>query len=722
MDLLTNGQQPFMLPSYSPNGGFISGKPVENNASYLSHTIVVEDNAAKMHSLGRAVILNKASVTPADLKSLHVHTTFPVPKQGGLARVVTHCSKGSSSTPSYNESVDIKAHAEHYPRPTPPRLKDFADMLFRLKTANPDSSYFHAAIVDAKSAFQLYHLSYEKFKLMWTTLQVQHGREWVHLLLGNACGTFGDLGAGDTWDVPASVWTELENLASALWEALTYVDDMAIVAAPVLSDLPPRDRQYYPEPRHTLVEPSTPLPLYPAPNIHAHYAIYDAVREARDNLARMFGMESSADTKAKIFFGFLEAVGWHFDLRVDYWTVVPLPKKIDKIAHYLFNVVTPSVTVVPTQHMRTLAGLLCWYSVALPLGRAFVYPLFQCRETLSSGMVRVHPAAQRDLSMWRALIRVAMTNPSILGCPIDLLRSDRTPDFYTVTDASTRTGGGAWLATTPQWIPGAPHAWLTLRWTQRERDLIAERLLPLIKPTIDNDIWNTVYHAYDHYRIQGDHRSQEPPSALTINILEFATVVFLIMVHAPDLRGRVISIGSDNTATLCWLVRNRASCGAADNLLKFLALTCTIYHIRLVVHHVRGIHNQLSDWISRVTNLDNADPHDLFDRVDPATTSSLLRSLQHQLTLPLSDRPDRRAVCRILLSLALTTSTPFSMNNLLRLMLLLRDLPTVPPSLDDRIPMVLDAYQSLPPDMRPTSIPQDMETALALAEEWTTLS
>ena len=92
LDLLTNGQRPFMLPSYTPNGGLLDGKPIENNSAYQTHKIVVEDNAAKMLNLGRAVVLEASAISPADMATLHVHTTFTVPKQGGLARVVTHCS------------------------------------------------------------------------------------------------------------------------------------------------------------------------------------------------------------------------------------------------------------------------------------------------------------------------------------------------------------------------------------------------------------------------------------------------------------------------------------------------------------------------------------------------------------------------------------------------------------------------------------------------------
>jgi hypothetical protein len=208
-----------------------------------------------------------------------------------------------------------------------------------------------------------------------------------------------------------------------------------------------------------------------------------------------------------------------------------------------------------------------------------------------------------------------------------------------------------------------------------------------------------------------------PQQSLTINILEFATVVFLIMSYAPLLRGSVLSIGSDNTATLCWLVRNRASCGAADNLLKLLSLTCTIYNIRLVVHHVKGVDNQLADWISRVAGIEDSDPHESLTRVDFSNATTILRSLQDWTNSEV--KPDRRQVCRTLLSMALTVSEHFSMDELLRSILLLRHLPTYPKPNEERIRIVLDAYQTLVlADNRPASIPSTISAAVEAAKEW----
>ena len=706
MHLLRDGQRAYMVESFQPNGCMRGGKMIVNNALYHSHRHVVEDNAAELRSRFKSVLIREPVMRPSDLSRLHLHTLFAVPKAGALARIVTHMSFGA---PSYNSSVDMERHQKAYPRPTLPMLPDFADMLSRMRRKHPHCGYLHAAVVDARTAFQLYPLSFEKFLLVWTRLQIRRGARWVHLLQGNLCGTFGDAGAGDTWDLIASALQEIHNMVSDLWESLTYVDDMTIVAAPVLSDRVPTNRHYFTTARYGSF---LSVPVDPPFRSGVQYAILDAIIEARENLACLFGPDSSEDRKSKLFCGCLEAVGWYFDLRYTHWYVVPLKGKIEKIAHYLFNVIAPGQTEAPLLDMQVLAGLLCWYSVAMPIGRSFVYTLFQCRRS-TSGRVHIHAAALRDLEFWRALIRVALDDPACLGSPIELLRSDRLPEKFIVTDACTGIGGGAWLSSSPSWIPGSDNRWLVIRWTPAEREAIESRLK--CYETISDEDWLPTVPSFDQYRIRG--HSLVFPS-LNINILEFATAVFAILVLAPLLRGCVVSLGADNTATLCWLVRNRSASGPADALLKLLSLTCVLYHIKLVVHHVKGIDNHLSDWMSRVLGADFADPHSIFITFQMTSDRSPFSQL-------LDDKGgqgrtlDRRSFCRLLLSHALLCTYSWPAAEIIRTLSLLRSYDAVPVMDDGRIPFVLDSFQRLFVEgSHPGVIPPTLDEAVAAARVW----
>ena len=95
--------------------------------------------------------------------------------------------------------------------------------------------------------------------------------------------------------------------------------------------------------------------------------------------------------------------------------------------------------------------------------------------------------------------------------------------------------------------------------------------------------------------------------SLNINVLEFATAVFAMMLWAPMMQGNCVCIGADNTATLCWLVKHKTTNLASDVILKLLALTCAVYNIQLVTEFIPGVRNVLADWLSRVSGGDRWD-------------------------------------------------------------------------------------------------------------------
>ena len=81
---------------------------------------------------------------------------------------------------------------------------------------------------------------------------------------------------------------------------------------------------------------------------------------------------------------------------------------------------------------------------------------------------------------------------------------------------------------------------------------------------------------------------------VSINILEFAAALFALIKWGPLLRDSVISFGTDNTATLSWLLRARAKASAADRLLKTYSMVCMAYGIQLAPSHIPGVDNRLT--------------------------------------------------------------------------------------------------------------------------------
>ena len=711
--LLDAGQQATMLPDFRPNQGRHDGRRIENIPIYHTHRAVIEDNAMKLRREFKSVIIREAALSAADMQRLHINTLFAVPKAGALARVVVDLSSGTTGSPPYNDSIDMEAQSALYPRPPCPQLRDFADMFSQMREKYPNCSYLHAAVVDARAAYQLFHLSFDKFLLVWMRLQIQRGPDWIHILVGNVCGTFGDRSAGDTWGLPANVVTHLVNMASALWKALIYVDDMTIAAAPQVTDRVPDTREYFTSPRYGSVHKvDDSLPFEPA----KQYAILDAVTETREALARLFGPDSTEDRKTKIFIGCAETVGWHFDLRYSHWTVRPLQKKIEKMAHYLFNVVPPNARTAQYDDMKTLTGLLCWYSMAIPIGRSFVYSLYKCPR-IGTSLVRIHQAAHRDLDFWRAIIRVSLDEPGLLACPIDLLRSDRTPTRFIGTDACTGVGGGAWIASTPAWTDDESSSWFALRWTKEELDCIDRTILSIPAPTPEQ--WTDVAPHFQAHVRPGS-AAVEIPAPISINVLEFATAVFAVVVSAPTLRGQVVDIGTDNTAALCWLVRHRSSAGAADALLKLLALTCAFYSIRIIAHHVRGIFNYIPDWISRVLGAEFADPHEVFSALPQGHRPSHPEFVEKlHAWVSGGGSLSRRETARLLLSHILVNPVTMTTKAITSMMFLVLASDDIGPILDSRIPRVMTAFQRLVDAGAPVeNIPPTLHEALAAAGLW----
>ena len=705
MGLLTTGQLALMKPEFKPNG-FIG---VKNNNLYESHKCIHEENAVGLWEAGKAVLLRASSVTKADVSQMMGYRVHPVPKFESVDRIVTHMSYGTAQSPSYNDSIDWDRHSHLYPRFPLVTVGQLADIACDMRAEFPNARFLHGAVVDAKGAYELFPLSYEKFLLLWSHLDVVLDGESVRILKGAVAGMFGDAGAGDTWDIIAKCLSDIHNAASKLFKSRTYVDDMIVFAPPVPSDVDPAKQRFF----YSNTDDVIPrvregaLPLAPG----TRYAIIDAVVEARENLACVAGPGSTTLKKTKIFSGFLEAIGWDFDLRYSHFDILPLRGKLDKIAHHIFNLVREGDVSATCEVMNSITGLLCWFATAIPMGKAFVYTLFQCRR-LAGGRVSIHSAASRDLTYWRALLRTALENPHLVGCPLELLRTRRLPEFYIVNDACTGIGAGGWISSSPTWVPRESYLWFILRWTPAEMEAIAARLLPCGQP--DDDQWTVVERSIQTYTVPGAGVVANPHPQLTINVLEFAIAVFMIMMGAPLLAGQVVSISGDNTAALCWLIKNKSSSGSADTLLKLLSLTCVIYNIRLVAHHTRGIHNFLADWQSRVLGIESCDPPAAVASVAQQTTAEFFQHIQDV------DPTDRRSVCCRLLSFALTNPDSPSVDTIVRMMVSLRAAPHVNMVVNSDVSQVMDSFQRLV-DMEAhpvTGIPGDMHDALVAVRDW----
>ena len=207
-----------------------------------------------------------------------------------------------------------------------------------------------------------------------------------------------------------------------------------------------------------------------------------------------------------------------------------------------------------------------WYSIAIPCGKSFLLSLYACKygdDDPGRRVTHLSDLAMQDLEFWRAIILAGCVDRTTVAASIDSLNANRLPDFYYRSDASTSVGGGAVLSLSEGGPPIAVAGQSAIRWTRREVAAF-ERM------------------------------------GVSINVLEYFSAIFFIMVWSDMLRGKVVSIECDNTAAVSWLLKGRArGGGAADVLAKLTVLFCYEAKIYLLCKHLAGVLNVVADFNSR---------------------------------------------------------------------------------------------------------------------------
>ena len=143
-----------------------------------------------------------------------------------------------------------------------------------------------------------------------------------------------------------------------------------------------------------------------------------------------------------------------------------------------------------------------------------------------------------------------------------------------------------------------------------------------------------------------------------INVLEFASAVYAILLWSSRLKHCTVDIGTDNTACLCWLIRQKAQSVSADRLLKVLALNCIIFDIRLRSHFIPGVENLIPDYLSRSLEYSTLDQSkDAIKLVNPITEQFLNNLLSEDYT--------HQQLCRAIIHQALVVVEPLTITELL---------------------------------------------------------
>jgi hypothetical protein len=203
-------------------------------------------------------------------------------------------------------------------------------------------------------------------------------------------------------------------------------------------------------------------------------------------------------------------------------------------------------------------------------------------------LITLSSIAKYDLQWWQAIILMAMRDPHFMSAKIDHMLRDGTCDIEITTDASSSVGGGAWQSEGDMQVQQAMDGVLSfdsiiatregfIRWTEEELLLFEVGL-------------------------GAEHGSEGP---ISINVLEFFTVMYFIMLWGPSLKGKRIRINCDNTAAIAWLMKSRGSnkSPVAQSLVKAFVVYCVAMDITITPRHIPGVLNTKADILSRLISL-----------------------------------------------------------------------------------------------------------------------
>ena len=140
---------------------------------------------------------------------------------------------------------------------------------------------------------------------------------------------------------------------------------------------------------------------------------------------------------------------------------------------------------------------------------------------------------------------ISLKNPNFFCAKISHLRINKSEDIILYTDVSKRTGCGAWLSHCDGRIIEEGF----IRWSKEEIELFEKRLIS---------------------------SASNSQAGVSINVLEFFSVVYFVLIWRDKLKGCVVKTNCDNTATVAWLKRMRASgqSWVSESLMKLFSLVC----------------------------------------------------------------------------------------------------------------------------------------------------
>ena len=635
--LMYKGQETPLDPSFQPNNGV--GVHLGQYYDTISPIFIHEMN--RRGQQGDLAFIRESTLRESGLlegTDWHCSSLTHALKDGSeLGRTCYNGSHGNEL--SLNQGINRAAMDDMYPPPVLTSLADLCEFASEVLDENPGRK-IGAATIDFREAFALTPQSPSSARMhaikikipdpatSQATVAPEGGKKntWLEriktiVLIGFfLVGAWGFTRAGNVFCLMSSTISRMHNFKrrkTSKRRSTMYIDDGILIDR--------LDRIFI-------------TPDAARNNEQAAYG--PSVREYIEISTKMLG-QCIQPKKTKLFNQELVAIGWHLDFKT--MTAQPNQKGLDKMIVRLFDSIKVGESSIGAKDLERLTGTLMRYSNALLCGSSFLGSLYalQCRgQERGWETIKLTPLAASDLEWWRAIALVTIQQPALMGGTFAMLRTNRVPTLFMRTDASSSTGGGGILSSTPfskdqpygSEIPGTEKD-SVVRWTQDELDVFVKM-------------------------------------GVSINVLEFFMAVFCIILWGGEMQGRVVQEESDSSTTVSWLAKRRATgmkngCFAADALSKLFTTFCFINRIVLSPPlHVLGIDNGVSDYRSRSLNL-----QEIVQQVGEAVSEAG--------ALP-STKSQRWLICRKLLMTCITTPGAMRGQRLLKVLTSLSSINGVP--------------------------------------------
>ena len=486
------------------------GKNVRQSSSYAKAKSLCHHAIAELYGKGRVALLPWDLLTEEEKATFHVNPLVWAPKSDAWEGR-TCLNLSHGNQLSVNEGTDTTRSDEIYKPSKLPDVHSICEMIEANSEKNPGKN-IHGATVDVSAAYQQFSLSTEAARLRSTLIDIPYRNGTKPVLVIYLVGVFGDTRASHVYNTIGRSIDYKHNLLKSVTKSQTYIDDG--IVADIEEDI-----------EHT-------------------------IQEYCDDITFKLGDEA-VKAKKRINYKFdLQAIGFRFNLRKNVWRVGPKPRGILKMYLALFILFPPEFTdesvLIRVQRKRLLqvASLLSWYAQVIPAGTSFVHSLYRnAGWGPDLALVEVDVDTKRDVYWWRLIIITSLKNPDFFSAKISHLRVNKREDIMMYSDASSEIGGGAWLTRDGVEILNEGF----IRWTREELEMFNRHLE------------SSTFMTHE---------------GVSINVLEFFSLVYFVLRWRHMLRGSVVKTNCDNAATVSWLSRMRA-CGrspVSEVLMKFFAL------------------------------------------------------------------------------------------------------------------------------------------------------